>query len=227
MAKAKQQGDSLPLKKEIKAKYSHAKRIFNKHLKATGAKMPLENSAKGYWLATLLLNQGEWVHKNYISQVVRKYIKSAAPDQQVRHLKRDGWNLESKSGYHRISDPTKTPEGFSYELQKQKVLLTSSDFGEIKKAFGNRCASCGAKQGEVDLRYREQKIQLQKAHMDPRKPIAKGNIIPQCQYCNRAYLNDFTFDKKGRVRAVASVEPVRRASAYVKKLILQFLNEKK
>ena len=29
-------------------------------------------------------------------------------------------------------------------------------------------------------------VRLQKGHMDPSKPLEAGNIIPQCQVCNRA-----------------------------------------
>lgn len=44
--------------------------------------------------------------------------------------------------------------------------------------------------------------------MNPSKPITLDNLIPQCQICNQAYQDDFVFDIKGRVVAVASVKPV-------------------
>ena len=50
-----------------------------------------------------------------------------------------------------------------------------------------------------------------------------SNVIPQCQYCNRSYRNDFTFDEKGRVRAVASVAPVKRATKAVQEKIYNCL----
>lgn len=49
------------------------------------------------------------------------------------------------------------------------------------------------------------------------------NIIPQCQYCNQAYKNDFTFDDKGRVRAIASAEPVKRATKPVQEKVFNWL----
>jgi hypothetical protein len=68
-------------------------------------------------------------------------------------------------------------------------------------------------------------VKLQKGHLDPEKSIKRDNIIPQCQYCNRAYLDDFVFDKKGRVRAVASVRPVNRSSKRVKAEIKKFFDQ--
>lgn len=52
-----------------------------------------------------------------------------------------------------------------------------------------------------------------------------SNVIPQCQYCNRSYRNDFTFDEKGRVRAVASEAPVKRATRAVQEKIYNCLKE--
>ena len=49
-------------------------------------------------------------------------------------------------------------------------------------------------------------------------------MIPQCQFCNRSYRGDFTFDDKGRVHAVASIEPVRRASPKVKAAVRAYLD---
>ena len=59
------------------------------------------------------------------------------------------------------------------------------DFEEIKKQYGYRCATCGAKEGEEHYFRKGTKVQLQEGHMNPCKPLAEGNIIPQCQICNR------------------------------------------
>lgn len=52
------------------------------------------------------------------------------------------------------------------------------------------------------------------------------NIIPQCQFCNRAYKNDFVFDAKGRVVSVCSLAPVKKARAEVQASIYEWLKKK-
>ena len=72
-------------------------------------------------------------------------------------------------------------------------------------------------------RYGEDIVQLQQGHKDPSKSAAdKDNIIPQCQFCNQAYRGDFTFDDKDRVRAVADVGPVQRATEEVQRKIFKW-----
>jgi len=46
--------------------------------------------------------------------------------------------------------------------------------------------------------------QFAKSHMDPNKPLVPGNIIPQCQKCNRGDRNRWVYDDKGRVIKVAN-----------------------
>ena len=45
-------------------------------------------------------------------------------------------------------------------------------------------------------------IRLQKGHKNPSKPLNIANIIPQCDYCNQTYKNDFIFGDDGRIKAV-------------------------
>lgn len=42
-------------------------------------------------------------------------------------------------------------------------------------------------------------------HMNPRKPLAPSNAIPQCDQCNRADRGKWVYDKRGRVIGVAEV----------------------
>jgi hypothetical protein len=51
--------------------------------------------------------------------------------------------------------------------------------------------------------------------MDPNKPLVAGNIIPQCQICNRAYKNYWVFDKKGRVIKLANPKIINRSDKKV------------
>lgn len=83
----------------------------------------------------------------------------------------------------------------------------------------------GANEGEPDPRYGSGSVKLQRGHKDPERPADDPtNIIPQCGACNRAYRDDFVFDDRGRVTAVAAVRPVKRASVAVRRKIRDFLN---
>lgn len=210
---------------DLKRAHEKARRIHRTHLAAAQVEMPRWETVAGMHLAVLIHFEGEWVHKNEVSDIVRSINEKAAPDQQVRHLKRKGWNLESDGvGGHRIKSPHNPhPEHAMRRLQQSEVL-SADDFERLKEAHGRRCLTCGALEGEPDPRYRDMKVRLQKGHMDPAKPGGAGNTIPQCQFCNRAYRDDFVFDEKGRARAVASPRPVLRASAEVRKAVLKALS---
>ena len=78
------------------------------------------------------------------------------------------------------------------------------DFETIKKEYNYRCATCGSKEGEEHLFRKGVIVKLQEGHMNPSKPLVEGNIIPQCQICNRPDRNKWIFDKTGRVIAVAN-----------------------
>ncbi len=212
---------------ELKKSYKKAVKIHKKHLADDNVKLPDWGSGKGYWLAVLIHFSPKFVHKNDMSEIVRRYIPNAGTDQQVRHLSRDGWNLEGDGkGAHRIKDARLVHQGYAVEKTRSENLLNADDFDAIKAAYDNKCVSCGATEGEESPRYQgSAKVELQKGHRDPDKPMEASNIIPQCQFCNRAYKNDFTFDKKGRVRAVASPKPVLRASEKVKAKVMTELKK--
>ena len=69
---------------------------------------------------------------------------------------------------------------------------------DLKAEYDNSCASCGTKENEPH-RYFKRKVVLEKGHMDPRKDMSMGNIIPQCNFCNKHYGNKYVFDRMGRV----------------------------
>ncbi len=212
---------------ELKKAYKKAVKIHKKYLATHNVKLPDWGSGKGYWLAVLIHYSPKFVHKDVMSAIVRKYNPKAGTDQQVRHLSRDGWNLEGDGkGAHRIKDARLVHQGYAVEKTRSENLLNADDFDAIKAAYDNKCVSCGATEGEESPRYQGDGIvKLQKGHRDPELPMKKGNVIPQCQFCNRAYKNDFTFDKKGRVRAVASPKPVLRASEKVKAKVMTELKK--
>ena len=215
----------LPSQEELDAAWEEVKRIHRIHLARHGVKLPRANSCKRVWLSMLYHFRDREVHKDEISDAVRREFPDAARDQQVRHLKRDGWNIETgkEPGSHRLDPYTASPT-LQIDQARRRAVLHDEDFNERKIAFGFRCATCGASEGEPDPRYGGDKVELQQGHRDPHKPSDDHeNIIPQCANCNRAYKDHFVFDEKGRVRAVASVDPVKRASKSVRRKIFEFL----
>ena len=211
----------IPTKAALEKAWRRAEKIHSDHLEQHGVKLPSQGTGKGCQLAILFHYFGKEVDKNRISEILRHHFPNLAPDQQVRHLKELGWNVEEKGdGRHKISNWEIPHPGF----QSSTGDLTNADFETLKKEFKNCCATCGAKEGEVSPKYPGRKaVELQKGHCDPEKGRTIDNIIPQCHYCNSSYKRDFVFYRNGRVKAVASIGPVRRASKSVQDEIRKFL----
>lgn len=62
----------------------------------------------------------ERVHKDEISDAVRREYPNAGRDQQVRHLKRDGWNIAGSGGFHQLADPYRPDQGFVNERNRRQ-----------------------------------------------------------------------------------------------------------
>lgn len=210
---------------QLNAAWRAVRDVHAQHLQVHDVKLPREDSFKWVWLAVLYHHRDEFVHKDDVSAHVRRVFPDAAADQQVRHLKRDGWNIESdRKGGHRL-DPYNPSPAFRNDQARRRGRLAASSFDDLKKVYGSKCATCGAVEGRPDTRYGDEDVKLQQGHRDPEKPADdRDNVIPQCQFCNRSYRGDFTFDDKGRVHAVASIEPVRRASPKVKAAVRAYLD---
>ena len=155
-----------------------------------------------------------FVHKDLVSEFVRKYKPSAALDQQVRHLGTQLlWYVLNKSakvpdkdevvpsGYnYLVSIETPNPKAVALAL-KRSGRLAAKSFDDLKIVYENKCATCGIDEGKKDTRN-GLVVALQQGHMNPRKPLTLDNTIPQCQYCNQQYLDYFCFNEHGRVVAV-------------------------
>ena len=214
----------LPSLRELEDAYREAAAAHERHLKAHGVNLPDKASYKWIWLAMLCHYKGDNVHKDEISRAVQRTFPNAGQDQQVRHLKRDGWDIAGSGGFHALKYPPHRPSPeFENDQRRRSGEMSAKNFEDIKKVFNYCCATCGAKEGESSPRYGDDIVRLQKGHKDPDEPAAVGNIIPQCQFCNRAYRRDFVFDDKGRVRAVADVRPVKLAAEKVKRKIWEYL----
>ncbi|GIV05949.1 MAG: hypothetical protein KatS3mg016_1524 [Fimbriimonadales bacterium] len=90
-------------------------------------------------------------------------------------------------------------------------LVSDADLEAIKERYKFRCATCGSKEGEPNLRYPRVRTELQMAHRNPKQPLTGGNLIPQCQFCNRADRNYWVYDERGRVVGVADPKPIQKS----------------
>lgn len=220
----------LPSPEELQNAWIEVQQLHKEYLSRHGVVIPdaehYSDKSKAVWLSVLQFFKDEQVHKDTISQVVQRDMKGMGADQQVRHLKRDGWEIGDRPGKHQL-DPYKPSMVFLNAATRKQVRLSGRNFDEIKVNFGSRCATCGAREDQPDPRYGEEKVKLQQGHRDPdRAGDDIKNIIPQCQFCNRSYRGDFVFDDKGRVRAVAGINPVKRSSRVVQKRIFDWLRKK-
>lgn len=134
-----------------------------------------------------------FVHKDIVSEFVRKYKPNAALDQQVRHLGTQLlWYVLNKSakvpdrdevvpnGYnYLVSIETPNPKAIALAL-KRSGRLAAKSFEDLKIVYEGKCATCGIEEGKKDTRN-ELIVSLQQGHMNPRKPLTLENTIPQCQ----------------------------------------------
>lgn len=159
-----------------------------------------------------------FVHKDLVSEFVRKHKINAGLDQQVRHLGTQCyWYVLNKGAKVPDTDEI-VPSGYNYlvsiEIPNPKSVRMAlkrasrssvKTFQELKYVYDNKCATCGLEEGKIDWRTGK-KVKLQQGHMDPRKDLTIDNTIPQCEYCNQTYLDYFRFDENGRVIAVNNPE---------------------
>ena len=142
---------SLPSKSKLQAAWEDLKRIHKAHLDQYGVEIPpagrYEEHQHALWLAVLHHFRGEDVDKNFMSEVAARDMPHLSPDQQVRHLKRKGWEIRgSKPGLHKL-DPRMPSSEFLTAERRKAARLAAGSFEDVKAAFGNRCATCGAKEG--------------------------------------------------------------------------------
>lgn len=218
----------LVKKSSLASAFKKIKADWDKHLAGAHIKLPKPNTAKWYQLTTLKHFEKRAVHKDDVAALIAKLTGAAATDQQIRHLKtQGGWHILNRGdsfvvgktehwtpeGCH-VLITTKTP--LSHATIERRAVVSAGDWQAILKAYDNTCASCGTKIGEYHRFDKSFKVTiLEKGHMNPRKPLAAGNLIPQCRWCNKTARGDFTFDEQGRPKAVASTRPVRRADSEV------------
>lgn len=218
---------NLPSPRELQEAWEDLCHIHAQYLQVHEVKIPSSEQyneiGKSIQLAVLHYYKGQAVDKNLVSQICQRDKPSLKADQQVRHLKRDGWHLiTQRKGHHQL-DPYKPSPEWETDRKRKQGTLNASNFEELKAVFDYKCATCGAEEGKTNPRYGDDIVKLQRGHKDPDKPMVKDNIIPQCEFCNRTYRRDYVFDDKGRVSAIADVGPVKKASESVKRKVWEWL----
>ena len=206
--------------KEVQKIWDVIAENHKKHLVNKGVKLPILKDKNGYTKNALVLIRlsKDYPHTKIVSKAeLTNFMKQFYPEindvQQARHLSmQSGWNILSGT---RGDNKEKVPAG-SYKLVDLEnpypafVLERREGFTgnweEIKEIYNYRCASCGSKENEGHLFRKGIKVKLQKGHMNPALPLQKGNIIPQCQICNRPDRNRWIYDKTGRVIKIAETD---------------------
>ena len=143
--------------------------------------MPKLYSNGNYTLNSLVLiylytNIGKIVSKQELTDYLRTmgfYINDV---QQARHLAQQaGWYILSgtrgdyeckclgiKSGEYMLKTIKKPYP--SYKKLKRTSSLTADSWKELKKIYGNRCATCGSKEGKPNYLYPASITTLQQGH---------------------------------------------------------------
>ncbi len=226
--------------KAIENQYGLIKEFHKKYLEKLGVKIPkLYDEERNFTknalvLCYLSLNypKTKIVSKTELTEFIREFDPSVNDVQQARHLgAQDGWWIVAGG---RDNIVVKVPRG-SYQLysleepypgfKKGHRITNTDNWEEIKAGYGYRCATCGSREGKPHFHWSGTKTKLQISHMDPNKPLVAGNIIPQCQKCNRADRDRWVYDNKGRVIKLAKALFVKNFDKEVRWKIYKILFE--
>ena len=204
---------------EIKNIWNIIVQYHEKYLKNEKVKLPSLYTSKNKYskdaLVLIRLAKGypntEVVSKQELTNFIKTFYPETTDVQQGRHLSmQQGWNISSgtrgdsglpKGSYKLVDLKTSYP---AYSSSRREGF--KGNFNAIKKQYHFRCACCGAQEGKEHYFRKNIIVQLQKGHMNPSLPLKEGNIIPQCQICNRPDRNRWIYDKTGRVIEVADTK---------------------
>ncbi len=216
---------------EIEQTWRLIQEYYERYLSEQGVKRISLRKGSQYTkdaLVLVYLAQGypntRWVSKEELTSFIRLYYPQTPDVQQARHLgpQKGYYVLSTRRGNH-VGEFSEELRGESaYKLEtlershpnyhpERRSVSGGDEFDFIKERYGRRCATCGSLEGERNFRYPNSITQLQKGHRNPRKPLQGDNIIPQCQFCNRADRNYWVYDERGRVVGVASAKVVIRS----------------
>lgn len=228
-------------KKSIENIYKKICEYHEKYLKQYGVKLPNLYDSKGKFTKNALVlvyladdyPKTRTVTKEELTRFIRHYYPDITDVQQARHLgAQSGWwivaggrdniVLTIKRGSYQLYSLEKPYPGFN----KGHRISETDDWTKIKAKYNFRCATCGSEEGKPHFHWPATKTILQKAHMDPNKPLVAGNIIPQCQKCNRPDRNRWVYDNKGRVIKLADAGFVKNFDKDIQVKIYKILYKK-
>ena len=224
--------------------YEEIRQAHSKHLSQYNVTLPALKRADGDYtkdalvLIRLYVNYPDTkeLSKKEITKFMRLFYPEVDDVQQQRHLAmQKGWyilsgtrgdfsdNYKIKAGTYKLVSVEKPHPSY---IENRRTGVNTEDFEELKKIYGYRCAVCGSKEGKPHFFRKNVTVKLQQGHMDPQKDLTAGNIIPQCQICNRPDRNRWIYDKTGRVIKIADTpDGLRVVKEFVKKLDQNGLKE--
>jgi hypothetical protein len=182
--------------------YEYIKTESKKMREDFGISLPSKSSQAGLALV-FMYNEKRPVSKKELTDFLNTCGIKSNDIQIGRHLKYKGWFVENytKGFYTLVSIKEPHPNFIKNKRKESKNL----NWDDIKKEYSYKCATCGCKEGEIH-RYYSRKVNLQKGHKNPSKPLTQDNIIPQCQFCNRQDKDRWIYDSNGRVVGINNIE---------------------
>ena len=177
-------------------------------------------------LILIYLSQGypntRKVSKTELTRFIRFYYPEVNDVQQARHLgAQKGWYIAAggrdnvvvqlQRGEYQLVSREKPYPAFHGHRVSERVGDVDS-WVELKTKYHFKCVTCGSEEDKLHLHWPATRTKLQKGHMDPSKPLEYGNIIPQCQKCNRGDRNNWVYDERGRAIKVANPNVISRSS---------------
>lgn len=228
---------------EIQAQYEQIKAYHKQYLAQQGVILPHLTHGKAYTKDALTLvylsldyPNTHMVSKKELTEFIRTFYPEVSDVQQARHLAaQKGWYI--LSGTRKDNASCSIPPG-EYKLdslemcypgftaQRRQESLGEEDWEALKARYDYRCACCGSEEGKPHRYWKNTITHLQQGHRDPSLPLEPGNIIPQCEKCNRPDRNYWVYDDKGRVVAVANDKVIDSCSEKVQKAIYTRLYRK-
>lgn len=215
--------------KTIIKTYKKLEKYYKNYLKRYGVKLPRLKGKKGFTKDALILvylAQGypktRKVTKVELTEFIREFYPATPDVQAGRHLgAQKGWFIAAggrdnrevtlQRGEYQLITLKKPYPAF----HRHRANITV-DWEKLKASYGHRCATCGSKEGEPHLHWPNTITKLQMSHMNPNKPLGTGNIIPQCQKCNRADRNNWEYDGRGRVIKLANPTVIKRSDREIR-----------
>ena len=220
--------------------YLELKEYNEKYLKKYGVKLPRLKKGDTYVkdalvLIYLYINFQKPVSKDEITYFLAEYGDRQNDMQQARHLgQQKGWyiitgtrgDMECKEfnvhpGEYALISVKEHYPNFTY--LKRIDNLSGDEWESIKARYNYKCATCGSIEGKPNIHYPSKITKLQKGHKNPNKSLEVGNIIPQCDSCNRQDRNNFVYNDKGRVIKIAHPQFVSRSDKKIRRQMYEIL----